>query len=49
MPVQIALLFSGAYTVTNDVSLAVITTAIYYFLKYVYSDGKLSAVCFEDV
>lgn len=49
MPIQIALLFSGAYTVTNDVELAVYTTAIYYGLKYMYSNGETSAVCFEDV
>tara|TARA_B100000424_G_C22861224_1_gene458975 strand:- start:643 stop:930 length:288 start_codon:yes stop_codon:yes gene_type:complete len=49
MPVQIALLFAGAYTVTNDVELAVYTTAIYYGLKFIYSKGETSAVCFEDV
>ena len=49
MPVQIALLYSGAYTVTEDHQLAMITTAIYYVLKYVYSGGETSAVCFEDV
>ena len=49
MPVQIALLFAGAYTVTDNVELAVYTTAIYYGLKYGYSKGETSAVCFEDV
>ena len=49
MPVQIALLYSGAYTVTNDHQLAMITTGLYYFLKYVYSNGKTSEVCAEDV
>ena len=49
LPVQIALLFAGAYTVTNDTNLAAITTAIYYGLKYVYSEGETSTVCFEDV
>jgi hypothetical protein len=49
MPVQIALLYSGAYSVTNDHQLAMITTGLYYFLKYVYSGGETSTVCFEDV
>jgi len=49
MPVQIVLLFAGAYSVTEDVENALITTGIYYFLKYVYSGGETSEVCFEDV
>ena len=49
LPVQIALLYSGAYTVTEDINLSLITTGIYLFLKYVYSEGKTSNVCFEDV
>lgn len=48
-PVQALLFFSGAYTVTNDTNLSVITVAIYYILKYIYSDGETSNVCFEDV
>ena len=49
MPVQITLLYSGAYSVTNDHQLAMITTGLYYFLKYIYSNGETSNVCFEDV
>ena len=49
LPVQILLLFAGAYTVTNDVELAIYTTAIYYGLKYIYSKGETSNVCFEEV
>tara|TARA_B100001248_G_C27377798_1_gene455265 strand:+ start:547 stop:828 length:282 start_codon:yes stop_codon:yes gene_type:complete len=49
MPVQIVLLFSGAYTVTEDVNTALIATGIYYFLKFIYSKGETSSVCFEDV
>ena len=49
IPIQLILLYSAAYTITEDIELAVITTFIYYFLKYFYSDGKLSEVCFEDV
>lgn len=49
MPVQIGLLYSGAYTVTDNHELAAIATGLYYFLKYVYSNGETSAVCFEDV
>ena len=48
-PVQVALLYAGAYTVTEDINLALITTGIYFALKYIYSDGKTSTVCFEDV
>lgn len=49
IPVQMGLLYSAAYLVTNDVTLALIATGIYYFLKYVVSGGKTSPVCFEDV
>lgn len=49
LPIQILLLYAGAYLVTEDVILALITTAIYYFLKYVVSRGKTAPVCFEDV
>ena len=49
MPVQIILLYAGAYTVTENYTNAFIATSIYYFLKYVYSEGKTSNVCFEDV
>ena len=49
LPVQFALLFAGAYVVTNDTNLAVAATGLYYGLKYVYSEGKTSTVCFEDV
>lgn len=49
IPVQIFLLYSAAFTVTNDYYLSFISTSIYYILKYIYSDGKTSSVCFEDV
>jgi hypothetical protein len=49
MPVQLTLLYAGAYTVTEDAQLALMAVAIYYFLKYVYSKGETSGVCFEDV
>lgn len=49
MPIQISLLFSGAYLVTNDFFLALVSTSIYYFLKYIYSKGETSKVCFEEV
>jgi hypothetical protein len=48
-PIQIIILFAGAYTVTNDINLSIITTSIYYALKYIYSEGKTSNVCFEEV
>jgi hypothetical protein len=49
MPVQIFLMYSGAYAVTDNHMLASIATVLYYLLKYVYSEGKTSNVCFEDV
>lgn len=48
IPVQAALLYSGAYLVTEDHSLALIATVAYYLLKYVYST-ETSEVCFEEV
>tara|TARA_Y100000813_G_C23918262_1_gene237615 strand:+ start:196 stop:480 length:285 start_codon:yes stop_codon:yes gene_type:complete len=49
MPVQIILLYAGAYTVTENYTNALIATSLYYLLKYVYSGGKTSNVCFESV
>jgi len=49
LPVQMGLLYSAAFLVTNDVTLALVAAGIYYFLKYVVSGGKTSPVCFEDV
>lgn len=48
-PNQIIFMYAGAYTVTNNYMDAGVTTVLYYFLKYVYSKGKTSKVCFEDV
>lgn len=48
-PVQIFLMYSGGFAVTGDHKTAVIATLLYYFLKYVYSNGETSGVCFEDV
>lgn len=49
MPVQVALLYAGAYATTSDYTTAAIATGLYYGLKYVISKGETSAVCFEDV
>lgn len=49
MPVQIALLYAGAYATTSDHRNAMVATGLYYLLKYVYSAGETSNVCFEDV
>lgn len=49
MPIQITLLYSAAYLITENHILAIITTLAYYFLKYIYSEGKTSNVCFEEV
>ena len=48
-PIQFLILYSGAYVVCDDLKLALIATLLYYFLKYVYSNGETSDVCFEDV
>ena len=47
--VQIIVLYSGAYVVTDNYRDAIIATFIYYFLKYSYSDNITSSVCFEEV
>jgi len=39
LPVQVALLYAGAYLTVEDAELAAITTGLYFFLKYVYSEG----------
>ena len=49
MPVQIIIFFAAAYLVTENVNAAGITVSIYYFLKYIYSNGETSDVCFEEV
>ena len=42
-------MYSGGFAVTGDHKNAFIATLLYYFLKYVYSNGETSGVCFEDV
>ena len=37
-PAQLAILYSGAYAVSEDHQIAMIATAIYYILKHVYSN-----------
>lgn len=51
MPLQMIFLFAGAYTIVgaDNVAEALIATGLYYFLKYIYSKGETSAVCFEEV
>ena len=51
MPTQAFFLFAGAYTIvgSDHVGEAVIATGLYYFLKYILSNGETSEVCFEDV
>lgn len=48
-PVLFALLYSGAFAVTDDYQLALVATVLYYFLKFFYSSGRTAEVCFEDV
>lgn len=47
--IQIILLYSAAYIATNNYILSFITILIYYILKYGYSKGELSKVCFEEI
>jgi len=35
--------------ITGDVLLSLVTISIYFGLKYYYSKGETSAVCFEEV
>jgi len=49
VPVQAIIFFSTAYTVTNEVYLSLATVGIYMYLKYIYSEGKTSKVCFEEI
>ena len=39
----------GSALVKDAAANAAIATGLYYVLKYVYSGGKTSTVCFEDV
>ncbi len=50
-PTQAFFLFAGAYTIVGEdhVGEAAIATGLYYFLKYILSNGETSEVCFEDV
>jgi len=48
-PILALVLFAGAYAVTEDLTLSGIATGVYYFLKYIFSGGETSTVCFEDV
>ena len=49
MPVQVLVLYAGAYSVTTDHQLAAVATGLYYGLKIIYSNNDTSPVCFEDV
>ena len=48
-PVLFTLLFSAAYAVTDDLTLALAGSGLYYFLKFIYSRGVTSNVCFEEI
>ena len=49
LPIQFFILYSAAFFVTDNQKLAFVTVLIYYYLKYIYSEGKTSNVCFENV
>ena len=49
IPVQMIVFYSAGYFVTDNYFLAFISMSMYFFLKYVYSEGETSTVCFEDV
>lgn len=49
MPMQFILFFSGAYAITETIGPALMVTLVYFHLKYNYSHGETSSVCFEEV
>ncbi len=48
-PLQAIMLYAGAYITIENHEEALCVVALYYFLKYVYSNGETSNVCFEEV
>ncbi len=48
-PIQFFILYSGAFFVSNDYIVSLITICLYYVLKYLYSGGETSQVCFEEI
>ena len=47
--VQMVILYSCAYMITNSFRDSLIVTFAYYFLKYIYSENETSSVCFESI
>ena len=48
-PFTFLFFFGGSFTLLRRVDLALYSVFLYYFLKYIYSGGVTSEVCFEDV
>lgn len=46
---QLLLYICTAYAITDNRSEAIMGAVLYFMLKGIYSEGKLSNVCFEDV
>ena len=49
LSIQFLLYLGTAYAVTNNRSESFVGAAAYFILKYIISENKTSAVCFEDV
>ena len=47
--VQMLVLYSCSFMITNSFRDSLIVTYFYYFLKYIYSNNETSSVCFESV
>ena len=48
-PFTFFLVYGGSFTLLRRSDLALYSAFLYYFLKYIYSGGVTSEVCFEDV
>ena len=46
---QVFLAFSASYFITQDVALAVVPTALYFYLREVHSKGITAPVCFDPI
>jgi hypothetical protein len=48
-PFTFLFLLAGSFTLLRRSDLALYSVFLYYFLKYIYSGGVTSDVCFEEV
>lgn len=49
IPIQIILFYSTSYLLTRDIYISIAPGMIYFILKYIYSYGQTSNVCFEEI